>query len=94
MLYNITKNNVPEYLRNSIPPTVQSVIVYALHNGNDIMLPFCRLALTNESFLTSTIRLWNIFDTPIGQADAIGKFKTKLNNLNLNSYKYRRNITS
>lgn len=47
MFYNVTQNNVPEYLSNLIPPTSQSMTVYELY-----ATPFCRLALTNASIYT------------------------------------------
>jgi hypothetical protein len=28
-----------------IPPTIQRTSVYPLRNGNDIILPFCRLVI-------------------------------------------------
>ena len=57
LFYNIQNGNAPHYLCNLMPPCIQSTTVYPLRNGNDIILPFCRLALTNNSFIPSTIRL-------------------------------------
>ena len=43
LFYNIVNKNTPNYLCTLIPPTMQSASVYPLRNGNDIILPFCRL---------------------------------------------------
>lgn len=80
MFYNIQNNNVPEYLSNLIPQKIQSMTVYPLRNGNDIIIPFCRLALTNDSFIPSTIRLWNNLDDSTRDVESINKFKTELKN--------------
>lgn len=85
LFYNIQHNNAPAYLCNSIPPTIQSTAVYPLRNGNDIIYPFCRLSLTQESFIPSTIRLWNNLNVVTRNIDSLGKFKTELKNLKLNS---------
>ena len=56
MFYNIQNNNVPGYLCDLIPPTIQSTPVYPLRNGSDIIIPFCRLSNTYDPFILSTIR--------------------------------------
>jgi hypothetical protein len=59
-LYYLTV--APNYLRELIPPTVQSTTTYPLRNGSDLIIPFCRLSITTESFIPSTVRLWNRLD--------------------------------
>ena len=51
--------SAPDYLCKLVPPTIQSTTIYPLRNGNDIIVPFCRLSLTSDSFIPSTIRCWN-----------------------------------
>jgi hypothetical protein len=58
MFYNKQNNNAPRYLCDLIPPTIQSTTVYPLRNGSDIIIPFCRLSNTYDSFIPSTIRQW------------------------------------
>ena len=82
MFYNIQHSSAPAYLCNLIPPTIQSTSVYPLRNGNNIMTPYCRLSLTNESFIPSTIRQWNSLDMSIRNVDSIFKFKSELKNMN------------
>jgi hypothetical protein len=59
VLYNIQNGSTPSYLLDLIPPTFQSTSIYPLRNGNDIIVPFCRLSLTRDSFVSATVREWN-----------------------------------
>jgi hypothetical protein len=36
--------------------------IYPLRNGSDLIIPFCRLSITTESFIPSTVKLWNRLD--------------------------------
>ena len=78
MFYNIQNKNAPDYLVNLIPPNIQSTTRYPLRNGQDIILPFCRLSLTTESYIPSTIKQWNSLDLSIRNVDSISKFKSQL----------------
>ena len=78
MFYNIQNNNASSYLCDLIPPTIQSKTVYPLRNGSDIIIPFCRLSITCDSFIPSTICQWNSFDQLPRNVDSIAKFKTEL----------------
>ena len=80
MFYNITNSNAPEYLCKLVPPTIQSTTTYPLRNGQDLIVPFCRLSLTAESYIPSTIREWNSLGPDIRNADSISKFKNELKN--------------
>ena len=73
MFYNVQNNNAPRYLCDLIPPTIQSTTVYPLRNGSDIIIPFCRLSITYESFIPSTICQWNSFDQLPRNVDSIAK---------------------
>jgi hypothetical protein len=78
MFYNIQNNNAHMYLCDLIPPTIQSKTVYPLRNGRDIIIPFCRLSNTYDSYIPSTIRQWNSLDPSIRNVDSIAKPKTEL----------------
>jgi hypothetical protein len=54
----LKNGHAPNYLRELIPPTVQSTTIYPLRNGSDLIIPFCRLSITTESFIPSTVKLW------------------------------------
>ena len=79
--YNTVDGNAPEYLCKLVPPTIQSTTVYPLRNGSDLIVPFCRLSLTRESYIPSTIRKWNSLDQSIRNADSVSSFKTELKKL-------------
>ena len=51
MFFNIQNDNAPNYLTKLIPPTLQSTTIYPLINGEDIIIPFCRLSVTTDSFV-------------------------------------------
>jgi hypothetical protein len=52
--------------------------VYPLRNGSDIMIPFCILSNTYDSFIPSTIRHWNSLDPLIRNVDSIAKLTAEL----------------
>ena len=82
LFHNIQNNNAPPYLNNLIPPCIQSTTTYPLRNGEDIITPFCRLSITNNSYIPSTIRLWNNLDVSVRRLDSLAKFKSELKKLN------------
>ena len=49
--------------------------MYPLRNGNDIILPFCRLSSTSDSVIPSTIKMWN---SNIRNVDILSQFKSKI----------------
>ena len=75
LFYNIKNGHAPNYLRELIPPIVQSTTIYPLRNGSDLIIPFCRLSITTESFIPSTVKLWNRLDQSDRNLDTLTKFK-------------------
>ena len=65
----------PSYLLDLIPPTIKSTTIYPLRNGNDIIVPFCRLSLARDSFVSATVREWNNLNLSVGNLDTLSKFK-------------------
>ena len=63
------------YLLDLIPPAIQSTTIYPLRNGNDIIVPFCRLSLTRDSFVSATVREWNNLNHSVRNLDSLSKFK-------------------
>ena len=47
-----------------------------------LIVPFCRLSITNSSFIPSTVKEWNKLDIVIRKLDSLSKFK---NAIRLNS---------
>jgi len=70
----------PKYLRHLGLPTIQSTTtcIYPLRNGDNLIVPFCRLFITNSSFIPSTVKEWNKFDIAIRKFDSLSKFKNVL----------------
>ena len=75
LFYNIKNGHAPYYLRELILPTVQSTTICPLRNGSDLIIPFCRLSITTESFIPSTAKLWNRLDQFDRNLDTLTKFK-------------------
>ena len=73
--YNIQNGSTPSYLLDLIPPTIQSTTIYPLRNGNDIIVPFCRLSLTRDSFVSATVREWNNLNLSVRNLDTLSKLK-------------------
>ena len=73
--FNIKCWMAPEYLHHLVPPTIQSTTIYPLWNGDHLIVPFCRLSLTNSSFIPSTVQEWNKLDIAIRKLDSLSKFK-------------------
>ena len=82
LLFNIKCGMAPEYLRHLVLPTIQSTTIYHLRNGDNLIVPVCRLSITNSSFIPSTVKEWNTLDIAIRKFDSLSKFK---NAIRLNS---------
>jgi hypothetical protein len=82
MFYNVQNNNAPRYLYDLIPPTIQSTTVYPLRIGSDIIISFCRLSNSYDSFIPSTIRQRNSLHPSLQNVDSITNFKTELRKRN------------
>jgi hypothetical protein len=56
-------------------PTIQSTTMYRLQTGSDIIIPFCRLSLSRDSFVPATVRKWNSLNLSVCNLDTLSKFK-------------------
>ena len=84
LFYNKFNKNTPNYLCTLIPPTIQSISVYPSRNWNDIILSFCRLSSTRDSFIPFTIKMWNSLNNTIRNIDTLSKFKSELKKIDEN----------
>ena len=75
LLYNIQNDSTPSYLLDLTPSTIQSTTIYPLRNGNNIIVPFCRLSLTKDSFVSATVREWSNLNLTVRNLDTLSKFK-------------------
>ena len=78
LFYNIINDDAPQYLKKLIPPSIQSTTTYPLRNGKDIIVPYCRLSLTSDSYIPSTVKQWNSLDICVREAKNISKFKKEI----------------
>jgi hypothetical protein len=76
MFYNIQNNIAPRYLCYLISPNNSKYNVYLLRNRSDTT--FCRLSITYDSFILSTIRQWNRLNPSLRSVEYIAKCKTEL----------------
>jgi hypothetical protein len=53
-------------------------ILAASKNGDNLIVPFCRLSITNSSFIPSIVKEWNKFDIAIRKLDSLSKFKNAI----------------
>jgi hypothetical protein len=75
LFYNIQNGSTPPYLLDFIPPTIQNTTIYPLRNGNDIIVPFCRLSLTRDFFVPAAVREWNSLNLSVRNLDTLSEFK-------------------
>ena len=66
--------------------------IYPLRNGSDLIIPFCRLSITTESFIPSTVKLWNRLDQFDRNLDTLTKFKKHIRKEQSDNTKRIRNI--
>ena len=52
-----------------------TLCIYPLRNGSDLIIPFCRLSITTESFIPSIVKLWNRIDQSDRNLDTLTKLK-------------------
>ena len=89
LVYNILNNLAPEYL----PPTVSETSNYYLRNSQNMSQQANRLALLQQFFLPSTIKLWNTVDLNIRQIPILAHFKSKLREIYFQNVKKSANFS-
>ena len=91
-LYKMLKDLTPEYLQNLIPPLHAQRHAYNTRHSHNIVNLNCRTTHHLNSFLPSTIRLWNNLPDRIKNLDNITAFKRELkacyNLIDVPSYYY------
>jgi hypothetical protein len=92
LFYNILNNLAPEYISDLIPPTVSETSNYYLRNSQNISQEANRLALLQQSFFPSTIKLWNTLDLNIRQIPILAHFKSKIRQIYFQNVKKIRKL--
>ena len=78
LFYKIQNNLAPAYLQDITPDNVGTKSSYALRNVNNIIVPSARLKHSYDSFLPSTIRLWNDIPEAERNRPSLQSFKSYL----------------
>jgi hypothetical protein len=75
LMYRIQHNIAPQYLIQACPPLVGTLTNYNLRNADNIILPQGRLSSYFNSYMPSTIRLWNNLDPSLKNRPSLDSFK-------------------
>jgi hypothetical protein len=78
LMYKIQNNLAPTYLVDACPPLVGEISNYNLRNAGNIALPMGRKTGYLNSFLPSSVRLWNSLEENIKNRNSIEAFKFHL----------------
>ena len=80
-MYKLQNKISPAYMVGHLPLN-RADHVYALRNNNDIRVPLSRTISFRNSFIPSSIRLWNAVDPSIQNCSSLSSFKRHLRNSN------------
>ena len=78
MAFKIKHSLTPEYLCNIFPETVGLMTPYNLRNNNDLTTINARTQIFKNSFIPSSISLWNRLPDDIRNVETIEHFKSRL----------------
>ena len=91
LFYKISNHFTPNYLRELIP--FEREIAHDTRNSNRIEYPNVHKNYFIQSFVPSTIRLWNNLDHAIKSSSTINTFKSKTKNIFCPNKLYRPHLT-
>ena len=69
---------VPDYLREITPIKTSERTSYNLRNSQNLSQPITRSTSYQDSFIPSSIKLWNMLPKPIRDAQSVVEFKNNL----------------
>ena len=79
LFHKMVHGNTPEYLSNLVPASFSQTHHYRTRNANNLVPPPTHSMLYYNSFLPSTVRLWNDLPANIKNNDSINNLKSFLN---------------
>ena len=88
IFYKMHNKMCPDYLNNCLPPLVSDVSTYELRNSYNYVVPRCRLRASSNSFVPSSVRLWNNLDISIRNSPTISTFKNRIKTLCIKAPEY------
>ena len=81
--YKMKNGLTPEYLNDLLPPLHRDQHTYNTRNSKNLVSIQCRTTYHFNSFIPSTIRIWNNLPTNIKESNSIHSFKQALSSLNI-----------
>lgn len=78
LMYKIVNGLTPPYLRELIPPQVQSTTPYPLRNRRNYRIPPTRTQLSHHSYIPASLRQWNELDPDLRNSRTLHSFKYKI----------------
>ena len=81
--YKMKNCLTPEYLIDLLPPLHRDQHTYNTRNSQNLVSIQCRTTYHFNSFIPSTIRIWNNLPTNIKESNSIHSFKQALSSLNI-----------
>jgi hypothetical protein len=78
LMYKIQNNLAPPYLIQSCPPLVGDISNYNLRNADNIALPMGRSTGYCNSFMPSSVRLWNGLSRSLKNSASVESLKYQL----------------
>ena len=78
LMYKILNGITPPYLKELIPPQVQTATHYPLRNRTNFRIPRARIQLMNNSYIPATLRQWNDLDPALRNCRTLSTFKSKI----------------
>jgi hypothetical protein len=80
LFHKMVNKTVPEYLSNLVPSSFGQTHQYSTRNNSNLVHVHSRAAYYNNSFLPSTVRLWNELPANIKSNVSVNSMKLFLNN--------------
>ena len=81
--YKMKNSFTPEYLNDLVPPLHRDQHSYNTRNSQNLVGIQCRTTYHFNSFIPSTIRIWNNIPSNIKESESIHSFKQALCSLNI-----------
>ena len=75
-MFNVNACLVPSYISDLITPLVSEISDYPLKNNRNISLPYNWTNISQNSCISSSIRLWNSLEDDFKNLSTLTTFKT------------------
>lgn len=78
VFYKMINGIAPRYLSAICPRSVGTTSSYSLRNSNNLVLPWVRTEKSRNSFLFSSVKLWNSLEISVRECQSVFAFKSAL----------------